>query len=126
MVDLSGIDQVPALAPAEIEAIPFGTIEREPGDGQRLALGAGCLDPIVGSTGRVAGAAAVKTAFDTLKSAIGLVKEAKDLLPADDQREKAIAMTLDLASTSAKIAEAEMAKALGTNFASANFRPRPC
>jgi hypothetical protein len=41
-------------------------------------------------TSWVTGAAAVKTAFDTLKSAIGLVKEAKDLLPADDQREKAI------------------------------------
>src|ERR1700726_4037303 len=54
MVHLPGIDQLPALAPAEIKAIPFGTIEREPGDGQRLALGAGFLDPIVGPTSWVA------------------------------------------------------------------------
>jgi hypothetical protein len=71
------------------------------------------------------GAAAVKTAFDTLKSAIGLVKEAKDLLPADDQREKAIAMALDSASTSAKIAEAEMAKALGYELCKCQFPPTP-
>jgi hypothetical protein len=67
----------------------------------------------------------VKTAFDTLKSAIGLVKEAKDLLPADDQREKAIAMALDSASTSAKIAEAEMAKALGYELCKCQFPPTP-
>ena len=50
MVYLPGIDQLLALAPAEIKAIPFGTIEREPGDGQRLALSAGFLDPIVGTS----------------------------------------------------------------------------
>jgi len=38
----------------------------------------------------VAGASAVKSAFDTLKSAIGFLKEAKGLLPEGDQREKAI------------------------------------
>jgi hypothetical protein len=71
----------------------------------------------------VAGASAVKTAFDTLKSAIGLVKEAKDLLPEGHQREKAIAMALDSASTSAKIAEAELAKALGYELCKCQFPP---
>jgi hypothetical protein len=58
-------------------------------------------------------------------AAFGLVKEAKDLLPADDQREKAIAMALDSASTSAKIAEAEMAKALGYELCKCQFPPTP-
>jgi hypothetical protein len=68
MVHLPGIDQVPALAPAEIKAIPFGTIEREPGDGQRLALSAGFLDPIVGPTGRVAAISYLRD--DTLKASL--------------------------------------------------------
>jgi hypothetical protein len=54
MVDLTGKDQAPAIALAELKAIPFGKIERERGDGQRLTLGAGFLDPIVGPTDRVA------------------------------------------------------------------------
>jgi hypothetical protein len=29
MVDLAGIDQILALAPAEIDAVPFGAVERE-------------------------------------------------------------------------------------------------
>src|SRR5260221_11763741 len=47
MVHLPRIDQVPALAPTEIRTIPFAAVEREPGDGQCLALGAGFLHPIV-------------------------------------------------------------------------------
>jgi hypothetical protein len=73
----------------------------------------------------VTGAAAVKTAFDTLKSAIGLVKEAKDLLPEDDQRGKAITAALETAATSAKIAEAEVAKALGYELCKCEFPPTP-
>jgi len=73
----------------------------------------------------VAGAAAVKSAFDTLKSAIGLLKEAKDLLPEGDQREKAITLALDSASSSAKIAEAEVAKALGYELYKCEFPPTP-
>src|SRR3954451_15514728 len=51
MVDLSGIDQVGALSPAEIDAIPFVTVKREAGDGQRLALGTCLLDPVVTAPG---------------------------------------------------------------------------
>jgi hypothetical protein len=69
--------------------------------------------------------AAAKATFDTLKSAIGLLKDAKDLLPEGDQREKAITMALDSASASAKIAEAEIAKALGYELCKCEFPPTP-
>jgi hypothetical protein len=42
-VNLSGINQVAALAPAEIQGIPFAAIQREPG-GRRFPLRAGFLD----------------------------------------------------------------------------------
>ena len=32
VVDLAGIDQIVALAPADIEAVPFVAVEREAGD----------------------------------------------------------------------------------------------
>jgi hypothetical protein len=53
VVNLAGIDQLAAPAPAEIQPVPFLAVEREPGDGQRLTLGAGLLDPIVGPSGRI-------------------------------------------------------------------------
>jgi hypothetical protein len=43
MVDLAGIDQVIALAAADIDAVPIVAVERKAGDGQRLALRAGFL-----------------------------------------------------------------------------------
>ena len=52
VVDLAGVDQIIALAPADIDAVPLVAIEREAGDRQRLALGAGFLDPIVATAGR--------------------------------------------------------------------------
>jgi hypothetical protein len=75
-------------------------------------------------TNWVAGAAAVKSTFDTLKSAIGLLRDAKGLLPEGDQRE-AITIALDSASASAKIAEAEVAKALGYELCRCDFPPTP-
>jgi hypothetical protein len=65
---------------------------------------------------------AVKTAFDTLRAAIGLVKDTKDLLPKD---EKAVAITAALATaeSSAKVAEAEVAKALGYELCKCTFPP---
>ena len=47
MVDLASIDQVSALSPSKIDAVPFVVVERETRDGRGLALGAGFLDPIV-------------------------------------------------------------------------------
>jgi hypothetical protein len=43
-------DQRLALAPAEIDAVPFFAIEREARDGQRLTPGAGLFHPIVDPT----------------------------------------------------------------------------
>jgi hypothetical protein len=51
------VDQIVALAPGEIQPIPFATIEREPGDVQRLSLGARLLAPIIATTGRIAAVA---------------------------------------------------------------------
>jgi hypothetical protein len=38
VVDLAGIDKVPALAAGQIDAVPFSTVEGKAGDGQRLTL----------------------------------------------------------------------------------------
>src|ERR1700730_14041038 len=53
MIDLAGIDQLVALAPTQIQAVPFGAVECEAGNGQRLALSAGFLHPIIRPSGWV-------------------------------------------------------------------------
>jgi len=74
----------------------------------------------------VAGAVtALKPTFDALRSAMGLLKDAKELLPPGDQRHEAISKALDTAESSAKIAEAEMAKALGYELCKCQFPPTP-
>jgi len=45
VVDHAGMDQIIALATADIDAVPVVAIERKARDGQRFALGAGFLDP---------------------------------------------------------------------------------
>jgi hypothetical protein len=45
VIDLAGRDQVIVLAAADIDAVPIVAVERKARDGQRLALGAGFLDP---------------------------------------------------------------------------------
>src|SRR6478735_9034110 len=45
VVDLTGIDQIVAFATAEINAVPIGAIQCKARYGQRLALGAGFLNP---------------------------------------------------------------------------------
>src|ERR1700759_1118286 len=47
VIDLAGVDESLALAAAKIDAVPLAFIESEAGDGQRLALLAGLLHPIV-------------------------------------------------------------------------------
>src|SRR5215207_8880145 len=54
MIDLSGVDQVLALATRQVDAVPLTAVEREPRDGQCLTLGAGLLDPVVASARAVA------------------------------------------------------------------------
>ena len=50
VVDLAHVDQVLALAAADI-AVPIVATEREARDGQRLGLGACLLDPVVAPAG---------------------------------------------------------------------------
>lgn len=65
---------------------------------------------------------ALKPTFDALRSAVGLLKDAKDLLPAGD-KQAAISQALATAEASAKLAEAEIAKALGFELCKCNFPP---
>jgi len=50
VVDLVGVDEIAALAPADEEPVPLAAGEREAGDAQRLPLrAAGLLHPVVAS-----------------------------------------------------------------------------
>jgi hypothetical protein len=68
VVYLARIDQLFALAPAEIDAIPFFAVEREPGDSQRLTLGTGLFHPIVDATRDVPATAYLRD--DALKASL--------------------------------------------------------
>jgi hypothetical protein len=70
----------------------------------------------------VSGISAVKTTFDALRAAIGLVKDAKDLLPKTDTT-AVITAALVAAELSSRIAEAEVAKALGYELCRTHFPP---
>jgi hypothetical protein len=69
------------------------------------------------------GAAALKTAFDTFKSAVGLVKEIRQIAGGTPQQSKAVDEALEHAEQSAAIAEAEVAKALGYELCKCQFPP---
>lgn len=71
------------------------------------------------------GAAAIKTAFESLRSAIGLVKDVRSLGGGSEQQQKAIDVALTTASSSTAIAEAEVAKALGYELCKCEFPPTP-
>jgi hypothetical protein len=71
-----------------------------------------------------AGISAVKTTFDALRAAIGLVKDTKDLLP-KDAKSATITAALETAEASSKVAEAEIAKALGYELCKCQFPPTP-
>jgi len=70
----------------------------------------------------VAGISALKSTFDALRAAIGLVKDTKDLLP-KDEKTAAITAALATADSSSRVAEAEVAKALGYELCRAHFPP---
>lgn len=42
-----GVDEGVTFPAAEIHAVPVVSVKREPGNRQRLALGAGLLDPVI-------------------------------------------------------------------------------
>jgi hypothetical protein len=70
----------------------------------------------------VSGISAVKTTFDALRTAIGLVKDTKELLPKNDTT-AVITAALVTAESSSRIAEAEVAKALGFELCKCSFPP---
>jgi hypothetical protein len=53
VVDLAGLDEIIALAPADVKPVPLAPVEREAGDGQRLPLRAGLLHPVVRAPRRI-------------------------------------------------------------------------
>src|SRR6267154_1290675 len=65
------IDQLLALAPAEVNALPLFAIEREAGDGQRLTLGTGLFHPTIDSARDVAAVADLRD--DALKAGLACV-----------------------------------------------------
>jgi len=71
-----------------------------------------------------AGLGVAKSGFDTLKTALGLVKEAQEVLPAGDKKE-VIARTLETAEQQVRLGEAQIAQALGYNLCRCAFPPTP-
>lgn len=69
------------------------------------------------------GAAAVKATFDSLRTAIGLVREARSVGGGNAQQQKAIDSALATATSSAAIAESEIATALGYQLCKCTFPP---
>ena len=65
----------------------------------------------------------VKLAIDMFKASIGLVKDAKDLLP-DGTKKEAITKSLEEAERTAKLAEAQIAKSLGYHLCQCTFPPQ--
>ena len=69
------------------------------------------------------GASAIKTMFDSVRSAIGAVKEANELGGGNEQQKQVVTQALATASTSTVIAQAEMAKAFGYQLCKCDFPP---
>jgi hypothetical protein len=70
-------------------------------------------------------AGAAKTAFESIRSAISIVKDVRSLGGGSEQQHKAIDSALATASTNTAIAEAELAKALGYELCKCEFPPVP-
>jgi hypothetical protein len=71
-----------------------------------------------------AGAAAAKTGFDTLRAALGLVKDVQGVLPAGEKKD-AVGASLAEAERHFKTAEAQIAQALGYSLCRCAFPPAP-
>jgi hypothetical protein len=71
-----------------------------------------------------AGMAAAKTGFETLRTAIGLAKDAQGLLPAGEKKE-AFNRTLQEADAQVRLGEAQIAQALGYELCRCAFPPTP-
>jgi hypothetical protein len=71
-----------------------------------------------------AGMTLAKAGFDTLRTALGLVKDVQQALPSGEKKEVA-ARTLEEADKQLRLAEAEIAKALGYSLCRCEFPPTP-
>jgi hypothetical protein len=71
------------------------------------------------------GLAAAKTAFDSVRSAISMVKDVRSLGGGTQQQQKAIDQALTIASSNTAIAEAHLAQALGYELCRCEFPPTP-
>ncbi|HTH97328.1 MAG TPA: hypothetical protein VL574_07905 [Stellaceae bacterium] len=71
------------------------------------------------------GAAALKTIFDSVRSVIGLVRDARQSGKTEPADEKAIETALQDADRATKIAEAQIAQLLGYTLCRCQFPPTP-
>jgi hypothetical protein len=71
-----------------------------------------------------AGIGVVKSGFDAIRTALGLVKDVQGTLPAGDKKEAA-ARALEEAETQIRLGEAQIAKALGYPLCRCAFPPTP-
>jgi len=71
-----------------------------------------------------AGIGIVKTGFDLIRTALGLVKDVQGALPAGEKKEAA-AQALEEAHTQIRLGEAQIAKALGYPLCRCAFPPTP-
>jgi hypothetical protein len=71
----------------------------------------------------IAGATALKAAFDAFKSAVAGVREVRSLVGGSEQQNKVVDEALDHAVRTAATAEAEVAKALGYELCKCQFPP---
>jgi hypothetical protein len=71
-----------------------------------------------------AGLGVVKTGFDAIRTALGLVKDVQGALPAGEKKEAA-ARALEEAETQFRLGEAQIAKALGYPLCRCRFPPTP-
>jgi hypothetical protein len=67
------------------------------------------------------GAAALKSAFDAIRGLLGAVKDVRGV--ANPEQAKAITAAADQVEAAAKVAEAEIAKALGYELCRCQFPP---
>src|SRR5262245_27367803 len=65
----------------------------------------------------------LKGAFDTFRSAIGMVKDVQSLGGGTPEQQKAVDDALDKAAAAAAVAEAQIAKALGYDLRKCQFPP---
>jgi Zn finger protein HypA/HybF involved in hydrogenase expression len=71
------------------------------------------------------GALALKTAFESLRTALSMVKDIRSLGSGSEEQQKVIDTALTVASSNTAIAEAELAKAFGYQLCKCEFPPIP-